>query len=84
MGDIPTNSYTKQTKKTFLFTMMFETIILLICFAYFLCVVTAYYSAMHGPEKEPEPEGEKKPDEPAPAPEEEKKDDEEAPKAEGE
>lgn len=43
--------------------MMFETVILLCCFAYFLCVVTAYADLMHGPEKEEEPEGEKKPDE---------------------
>jgi len=39
--------------------MMAETIILLVFFGYFLCVVTAYASVMHGPEEE---EGEKKPD----------------------
>lgn len=50
MGDIPTNTYTKQSKKTFLFTMLAETVILLVFHVYFLCVVTSYMDLMHGPE----------------------------------
>jgi len=58
MGDIPTNVYTKQNKKNFLFTMLFETVILLVCHGYFLCVTAAYTEDMHGP-----PEDENKEDE---------------------
>ena len=54
MGDIPTNTYTKQSKKTFLFTMLGETVVMLVSFAYFLCVTVAYADLMHGPEKEEE------------------------------
>jgi len=32
--------------------MLAETVILLVCFAYFLCVTAAYSSDMHGPEEE--------------------------------
>jgi len=61
MGDIPTNTYTKQSKKTFLFTMLAETVIILVLWSYFLCVVSAYMDACHGPEEEEgaaEPEAE--------------------------
>jgi len=51
-GDIPTNTYTKQSKKTFLFTMLAETVVLLVVFAYFLCVMVAYADLMHGPSEE--------------------------------
>lgn len=60
MGDPQTNVYTKSNKKTFLFTFLGETVGLIALYAYFLCVVTAYKSAMHGPEKEEEPAAEKK------------------------
>merc|ERR1719498_140287 len=50
MGDIPSNVYTQQSKKNFLFTMLFETVILLCFFGYFLCVTAQYSSDMHGPE----------------------------------
>jgi hypothetical protein len=50
MGDIPTNVYTSQNKKNFLFTMLFESVILLCFFGYFLCVTAAYSEDMHGPE----------------------------------
>merc|ERR1711881_310211 len=67
MGDIPTNTYTKQSKKTWIFTMLGETVVLLVAHSYFLCVVTAYADVMHGPPKdevkEDEPEKEEKPDE---------------------
>lgn len=76
MGDIPTNTYTKQSKKTFLFTMLAETVILIVFHAYFLCVTSAYMVAMHGPEdgeapppmeeeKSEKKESEKKPSEKA-------------------
>jgi hypothetical protein len=52
MGDIPTNVYTSQNKKNFLFTMLAETVIMLVMFGYFLCVTAAYSEDMHGPEKE--------------------------------
>merc|ERR1711981_483909 len=54
MGDIPTNVYTQQSKKNWLFTMLAETVILLCFFAYFLCVTAAYSTDMHGPEEEEE------------------------------
>jgi hypothetical protein len=58
MGDIPSNVYTSQSKKNFLFTMLFESVILLCFFGYFLCVTAAYSEDMHGPEQ---PEEEEKP-----------------------
>jgi hypothetical protein len=51
MGDIPSNVYTSQNKKNFVFTMLFESIILLCFFGYFLCVTAAYSEDMHGPEQ---------------------------------
>jgi hypothetical protein len=51
MGDIPSNVYTQQNKKNFLFTMLFESVILLCFFGYFLCVTAAYSEDMHGPEQ---------------------------------
>lgn len=51
MGDIPSNVYTQQNKKNFLFTMLAETVILLCFFGYFLCVTAAYSEDMHGPEQ---------------------------------
>ena len=73
MGDPKDNVYTKSNKKTFLFTFLGETVGLIALYSYFLCVTTAYKSAMHGPEedeKEPEKkssekQSEKKDDEPA-------------------
>lgn len=65
IGDIPTNTYTKQSKKTWIFTMLAETVILMCWFAYFICVTTAYWNGMAGPEEDadaapvPEPEAEK-------------------------
>jgi hypothetical protein len=50
MGDIPSNVYTSQSKKNFLFTMLFESVLLLCFFGYFLCVTAAYSEDMHGPE----------------------------------
>lgn len=47
MGDIPTNTYTKQSKKTWIFTMLAETVILMVTFTYFICVAEAYKSGMH-------------------------------------
>ena len=58
MGDPKDNVYTKSNKKTFLFTFLGETVGLLALYSYFLCVTTSYMQAMHGPEKEPEPEAE--------------------------
>jgi hypothetical protein len=65
MGDIPTNTYTKQSKKTWIFTMLAETVLLMCFFAYFICVTTAYWNGMAGPEEDaaaaaPEPEAEEK------------------------
>jgi len=54
MGDIPTNVYTSQSKKNFIFTMLGETVFMLILFGYFLCVTAAYSADMHGPEEEEE------------------------------
>lgn len=54
MGDIPSNVYTQQSKKNFLFTMLFETVVLFCFFGYFLCVTAAYSVDMHGPEEEEE------------------------------
>merc|ERR1719389_1339248 len=50
MGDIPSNVYTQQNKKNFLFTMLAESVIRLVAFGYFLCVTAAYSEDMHGPE----------------------------------
>lgn len=52
MGDIPSNVYTSQNKKNFIFTMLAESVILLVMFGYFLCVTAAYSEDMHGPEEE--------------------------------
>ena len=60
MGDPKDNVYTKSNKKTFLFTFLGETVGLLALYSYFLCVVTSYKIAMHGPEEEAKPESEKK------------------------
>jgi len=75
MGDPKDNVYTKSNKKTFLFTFLGETVGLLALYSYFLCVVTSYKVAMHGPEKEEEEKeaSEKKSESKA---ESEKKDDE--------
>jgi len=51
MGDIPSNVYTQQSKKNFLFTMLGETVFMLCMFGYFLCVTAAYSEDMHGPEE---------------------------------
>merc|ERR1711990_188509 len=53
MGDIPSNVYTQQNKKNFLFTMLAESVFLLCMFGYFLCVTAAYSEDMHGPEEDP-------------------------------
>lgn len=75
MGDIPTNVYTQQNKKNFLFTMLAETVVMMVFFGYFLCVTATYSEDMHGPEQEEEPAvEEEKPKEDAPK--------EEAPKEE--
>jgi len=55
MGDIPTNVYTQQSKKTWIFTMLAETVILMLFFAYFICVTTAYWNGMAGPEEDAAP-----------------------------
>merc|ERR1711934_876975 len=73
MGDPKDNVYTKSNKKTFLFTFLGETVGLIALYSYFLCVVTAYKVAMHGPEEEPAPADEKKSSEKEAS---EKKDDE--------
>lgn len=52
MGDIPSNVYTQQSKKNFIFTMLGETVFMLCMFGYFLCVTAAYSEDMHGPEEE--------------------------------
>ena len=52
MGDIPSNVYTQQSKKNFIFTMLGETVFMLCMFGYFLCVTAAYSADMHGPEEE--------------------------------
>jgi heme/copper-type cytochrome/quinol oxidase subunit 2 len=61
MGDIPSNVYTSQNKKNFIFTMLFESVILLCFFGYFLCVTAAYSEDMHGPEETAAPVEEEKP-----------------------
>lgn len=73
MGEPKDNVYTKSNKKTFLFTFLGETVGLLALYSYFLCVCTAYMSAMHGPEKEEE---EEKPAEDKKSEEKSQKDDE--------
>merc|ERR1711965_521782 len=63
LGDPKENVYTKSNKKTFLFTFLGETVGLLALYSYFLCVVTSYKIAMHGPDEEKaatEAESEKK------------------------
>lgn len=52
MGDIPTNVYTQQSKKNFIFVMLGESVFMLVMFAYFLCVTAAYSEDMHGPAEE--------------------------------
>jgi len=50
--------YQSQSKKNFLFILLAETAIVVIAYAYFICVTKAYMDAKHGPEEEKE-EGEK-------------------------
>ena len=52
MGDLSNNVYTQQSKKNFIFTMLGETVVMLVMFGYFLCVTAAYSTDMHGPEEE--------------------------------
>merc|ERR1719326_112209 len=52
MGDINGNVYTSQNKKNFIFTMLAETVIMIVFFGYFLCVTAAYSVDMHGPEED--------------------------------
>lgn len=68
MGDIPTNVYTQQNKKNFLFTMLAETVVMMVFFGYFLCVTATYSEDMHGPEQPEEetPAEEEKPKSEAP------------------
>jgi hypothetical protein len=49
MGDIPSNVYTSQSKKNFIFTMLGESVFMFCMFGYFLCVTAAYSEDMHGP-----------------------------------
>jgi hypothetical protein len=49
MGPIDKNEYTKQNKKTFIFTFLAETVVLLVLYTYWLCVVTEYRTIMKGP-----------------------------------
>lgn len=49
MGDPKTNEYTKQSKKTFIFTFLAESLICIGLYAYFICVASNYQEAMHGP-----------------------------------
>jgi hypothetical protein len=49
MGPIGENVYTKSNKKSFIFTMLGETVILLVLYTYWLCVVTEYRTVMKGP-----------------------------------
>jgi len=58
MGDPKDNVYTKNNKKTFLFTFLGETVLLIVLYSYFLCVTANYAEAMHGPPKEEEEEAE--------------------------
>lgn len=51
-GDIDSHTYTKLSKKSYIFFMLFESIGLIIFFAYFLCATSAYCEACHGPEEE--------------------------------
>jgi hypothetical protein len=60
MGDIPSNVYTQQNKKNFIFTMLGETVFMLVMFGYFLCVTAAYSEDMHGPPEEEKKEEDKK------------------------
>ena len=48
MGALDDNQYARQSKKVFLFTMIAETILLVIIHAYSLCVVSTYGELMHG------------------------------------
>lgn len=51
-GDIDSHTYTKLSKKSYIFFMLFESIGLIIFFAYFMCATSAYCEACHGPPEE--------------------------------
>jgi len=55
-GDIDSHVYVKLSKKSYVFFMLFESIGMLIFFAYFMCATSAYCEACHGPEEEEAPE----------------------------
>jgi hypothetical protein len=53
-GDIDSHTYTKINKKNYIFFMLFESIGMIIFFAYFMCATSAYCEACHGEEEEEE------------------------------
>jgi len=61
-GDIDSHTYTKINKKNYIFFMLFESIAMILFFAYFMCATSAYCEACHGlEEEEEEPAAEDKP-----------------------
>tara|TARA_B110000503_G_C7062535_1_gene377305 strand:- start:238 stop:522 length:285 start_codon:yes stop_codon:yes gene_type:complete len=55
-GDIDSHTYTKINKKNYIFFMLFESLFMIVLFAFFMCAISAYCEACHGPEAEEEPE----------------------------
>jgi len=52
-GPIDQNVYLKQNKRTFIFTMLIETVFLCVVYAYFMCVCSRYEDCMKGPATPP-------------------------------
>lgn len=48
-GPIDQNVYLKQNKRTFIFTMLIETVFLCVVYSYFMCVCSRYEDCMKGP-----------------------------------
>merc|ERR1712178_660065 len=64
-GDPETNSYSKMSKKFYLFVVLAETTALCIAYSYFICVTNRYADNMKGKEEEETKEEEKKDEKPA-------------------
>lgn len=63
-GDPQSNTYTKMSKKFYLFVVLAETTALCIAYAYFICVTKKYADKMKGPEEEEKKEEDTKEEKP--------------------
>ena len=51
-GDIDSHTYTKINKKNYIFFMLFESLFMIVLFAFFMCAISAYCEAFYELEAE--------------------------------